>query len=461
MPMIGSGCHKRRCATSRLALVVASAAALWALAAGAAAAVASPWTLTNLNLGAEETLFGMSCQPSGLCVGVGQQGVVVTSTAPTGGAGAWAISHVGLAENLRGNLRGVSCPSPSLCVAVDYSGGVYTTTEPAAGGGAWKATRIPKAKSLFGVSCTSPTQCVVVGYNGVVLTSSNPTGGAGAWTTTHLTEALELHAVTCTAAGGLLCVAGAVTGNLVTSTAPAGGPAAWTTAGQPGGTSPLFGLSCAGTSLCVAGNPGNVLVSTAPTAGSAAWVPAALPARFQILAASCPSSALCVLSSNNGEVTASTTPTAGNGAWATEHLIRGVTNALFGLSCPSETLCVAGGKFGQLLTTTEPAATGRPAPAPPKPPGTRLLHHPRALIQVGAKRRGAIPVAFRFGATGIATYFRCQLDQRRSGLCQSPKRYRVSAGNHVFRVRAFGPGGGDPTPIVFRFRVIKPKRMRT
>jgi hypothetical protein len=297
---------------------------------------------------------------------------------------------------------------------------------------------------------------VIVGYNGEVLTSSNPTGGAGAWATTHLAEPLELHSLTCTLAGGTLCVAGSMTGDLVTSTAPAGGPAAWTTAGQPAGASPLLGLACSGTSLCVAGNPGNVLVSTAPAAGSAAWVPAALPARFQILAAACPSSALCVLSSNNGEVTASTTPTAGTGAWATEHLIRGVTNALFGLSCPTEALCVAGGKFGQLLTTAEPAATGRPAPPPPRPPGTRLLHHPRALIRVGAKRRGAIPVAFRFGATGVASYFRCQLDQRRSGLCRSPRRYRVGAGNHVFRIRAFGAGGGDPTPIVFRFRVVKP-----
>lgn len=450
---------RRLCANPRLAVLLAFAAVLWTLSGGAALAAESPWTLTDLGLGSEETLFGMSCQPTGFCVGVGQEGVVVTSAAPTGGAAAWSISHVPLAENLRGNLRGVSCPSASLCVAVDYSGGVYTTTEPAAGGGAWKATRIPKARSLFGVSCTSPSQCVVVGFGGEILTSSNPTGAAGAWKTTHLAEPpeLELHSVACTGAGGTLCVAGDMAGNLVTSTEPGGGSSAWTLTAQPAGEDPLLGLACFATSLCVGGDAGNVLVSTAPTAGSAAWVPAPLPARFQILAASCPTSTLCVLSSNNGEVTASTAPTGGAATWATEHLIRGTTNALFGLSCPTEVLCVAGGKFGQLLTTTDPAATGHPPPAPP-PPGTRLLHHPRALIRVGANRRGAITVGFRFGATGAATYYRCQLDHRRSGLCRSPRSYRVGAGRHAFRVRAFGAGGGDPTPTVFRFRVIKPKR---
>jgi hypothetical protein len=224
---------------------------------------------------------------------------------------------------------------------------------------------------------------------------------------------------------------------------------------QPAGENPLLGVSCAGTSLCVAGNSGNVLVSTAPAAGPAAWPATPLAARFQILAASCPTTTLCVLSSNNGEVTASTNPTGGSAAWATEHLIRGITNALFGLSCPSEGLCVAGGKFGQLLTTTDPAATGQPVPPPPTPPNTQLLRHPPHLIRL-RPRQAAATVSFRFSARGVATFYRCQLAGRRSGLCRPPRRYRVGVGRHVFRVRAFGPGGGDPTPRIFRFRVIRP-----
>jgi hypothetical protein len=428
------------------------AAALWALAAGAATASASPWTLTNLKLGNGEIIFGMSCQPTGFCVGVGQESIVITSSNPTGGAAAWSISHVNLGENLRGNLRGVSCPSASLCVAVDFSGGVYTTTEPAAGGGGWKPTRIPKSKSLYGVSCTSPTQCVLVGYNGLVITSANPTGGASAWTSTHLAEPLELHSISCTVNGGTLCVAGDSAGKIVTSTNPAGGAAAWSAATQPAGENPLLAAACFSITLCLAGNSGNVLVSVAPTL-PAAWVPTPLPTRFQINGAACPTATLCVLSSNNGEVSASLAPTGGSATWLTEHLIPGVTNALFGLSCPTETLCVAGGKFGQLLTTTDPAATGQPIPAPP---GTRLTHRPRATTRVGAQHRGPISVGFRFAGTGSGPfYYRCQLDRRPSGLCHPPRRYGVTAGSHVFRVRAFGPTGADPTPIAFRFRVIK------
>ncbi len=106
----------------RLTLLIAAIALIGAI--GTASAQASPWTLTNLNLGDSETIYGMSCEASGSCVGVGQEGVVIQSTAPTAGATAWTIGHVGISEELRGNLRGISCPSSTLCVAVDFSGGV-------------------------------------------------------------------------------------------------------------------------------------------------------------------------------------------------------------------------------------------------------------------------------------------------------------------------------------------------
>ncbi len=444
-------------AIRRLVLALACVALAAACVAGPAEADESVWALTELHLGGEETIFGMSCQASG-CVGVGQTGVVITSAVPTGDAAAWAISHVNVGEaNLTGNLRGVACPSASLCVAVDHSGGVYTTTDPGAGGGAWRAAKIPKAKQLFGVSCPSPGQCVLVGLEGEVITSSNPTGGAAAWTVTHLSEPLPLRSVSCT---GALCVAGDAAGNVLASTDPAKA-SSWVVTAQPNGENPVLGVGCAGESLCVAGDAANALVSTAP-ASAGSWATTPLVNRFQILAASCPTATLCVLSSNNGEISVSTAPTAGSAAWATVHLIRGVTNALFGLSCPSEGLCVAGGKFGQLVVSTAPAATGLPAPPPPPPPppppGTRLLGPRKRLIRLGARRRTAT-VAFRFSARGVATYYRCQLDQRPSGLCRSPRRYRVGPGRHAFRVRAFGPGGGDPTPVVFRFRVVPvPKR---
>jgi hypothetical protein len=96
---------------------------------------------------------------------------VVTSTNPTGGAGAWTIANVdpGIA------LRGVSCPSVSLCVAVDELTDVVTTTNPTGGPGAWTVTVVP-ALGLRSVSCPSVSLCVAVDDSGNVVTSTNPAG---------------------------------------------------------------------------------------------------------------------------------------------------------------------------------------------------------------------------------------------------------------------------------------------
>src|SRR6201999_4185165 len=99
----------------RLFSVLPPAAALAAVL-GAAGAQASPWTVTNLNLGENETVFGLSCEASGFCVGVGQEAVVIQSSSPTGGVAAWSVGPLSLAEGLQGNLRAISCPSASLCV---------------------------------------------------------------------------------------------------------------------------------------------------------------------------------------------------------------------------------------------------------------------------------------------------------------------------------------------------------
>ena len=75
-----------------LIAVLASFAGFGATSAGAA----SPWVLTNLNLGDGETIFGMHCEASGFCIGVGAEGVMIQTTAPTAGATAWPVGHVRL-----------------------------------------------------------------------------------------------------------------------------------------------------------------------------------------------------------------------------------------------------------------------------------------------------------------------------------------------------------------------------
>jgi hypothetical protein len=253
-------------------------------------------------------------------------------------------------------------------------------------------------------------------------------------------------------------VASAFNGEIFTTIAPDKGATAWTPIGQPAGEQPMLGLTCLGEGLCVSGVEGQVITSAAPTAGFAAWGVAPLSRRFQIVAASCPSATLCVLSSNNGEMTASTNPLGSPAPWLTEHLIKGVTNALVGLSCPSETLCVAAGKFGQILTSTQPAATGLPEPPPPPPPPTTvLMHAPPPTIRLGV--HAPVPtVAFRFKGSGVGPFwFRCKLDAKPGAICANPRKYRVGAGRHTFRVRAFGPGGGSVTQLVYSFKVERAK----
>ncbi len=202
--------------------------------------------------------------------------------------------------------------------------------QPVARGGRLDADDIPKTKALFDVSCGATNACVAVGRGGVVVTSANPTGGGSAWTKTTLPGEPLLRSVSCALT---LCVAGTYNGELWVTHDALGGAAAWTPIAAPANQQPLIGLTCQSESLCVAGGEGSAFVSTDPTGGSGGWPSAPLPNRFQIVDASCPSASLCALSSNNGEVTVSTYPTGGSQTWLSEHLIKGVTNALFGLSC--------------------------------------------------------------------------------------------------------------------------------
>src|SRR5262249_26074312 len=121
-------------------------------------------------------------------------------------------------------------------------------------------------------------------------------------------------------------------------------------------------------------------------------------------------------------------------------------------------LCVAAGKFGQILTTTQPDATGQPAPPPPPaPPTTLLTHAPPKLIHLGV-HAPTPTVAFRFKAQGSGPFFfRCKVDAKPGAICTAPRKSRVGVGRHAFRVRAFGPGGGATTTLLYRFKVERAK----
>ena len=101
---------------------------------------------------------GISCAPgSTTCVGVDvtnaqadRGGNVVSTTNPSSG-GAWSVASVD-----PHNMNAISCPSATLCVAVDTSGGVVTSTNPTGGAGAWHRVQL-----AFAPSNTKITKSVV------------------------------------------------------------------------------------------------------------------------------------------------------------------------------------------------------------------------------------------------------------------------------------------------------------
>lgn len=247
----------------------------------------------------------------------------------------------------------VSCPSVSLCVAVDGAGNVVTSTNPSGGAGAWTVSHVDGSNALGGVSCPSVSLCVADDGAGNVVTSTNPTGGASAWTVSHVDNSNGLGGVSCPSA--LLCVAVDGAGNVVTSTNPTGGAGAWTVSRVERDT--LDGVSCASVSLCVAVDIlGDVVTSTDPTGGASAWSGTYVNDFLQ--GVSCPSASLCVVVGAGGVVASSTDPTGGASTWTVSNVDG--NNIFTGVSCASASLCVAVDWDGNVVVGVAALAVGKP-----------------------------------------------------------------------------------------------------
>ena len=114
----------------------------------------APWTTTTLPA---ETggIDDVSCGSPTMCVAVDGSGNVLTSTDPTGGAGAWTITAVD------GNfaIESVSCPTASFCMAVDDGGNAVLSGTPTGGAADWETTSVDQANVIDAVSCSSPSAC--------------------------------------------------------------------------------------------------------------------------------------------------------------------------------------------------------------------------------------------------------------------------------------------------------------
>ncbi|HVS99061.1 MAG TPA: hypothetical protein VHE08_00945, partial [Solirubrobacterales bacterium] len=86
-----------------------------------------------------------------------------------------------------------------------------------------------------------------------------------------------------------------------------------------------------------------------------------------------------------------------------------------------------------------------------------FTHKPAKTIHLGV-HTPAPTVSFRFKGRGTGPFwFRCKIDGRPGAVCPSPRKVRVGVGRHAFRVRAFGPGGGAASQLVYRFKVERAK----
>jgi hypothetical protein len=447
--------------------IATSVVMLGVLSFSAAASEAATWANAPLPGPAEKIfLLGVSCPSQGMCVAVGTDNLIASTTNPDGGTSAWHYGYAGEgpwpktedwpAEFISGKqIQAVSCPTTGLCVAVTDQGFIYSSTDPTGPAQSWQSVQIDNGHGrnthLFGVSCPTTSLCVAVSGKradkGKILTTSDPTGPAAAWSEIELGEEFEFRGVSCPTAS--LCVAADNEGRIVASTNPRGGPSAWYVVGSPAGGSPMLSIDCLAAPFCLSGNhSGEILVSSSPTA-PAGWSDVNGGGSVQVTGVSCASPVRCLAVDNNGDVIVSTDPTGGPSAWSMTNVLPYTSsegNALFGASCPSASFCALVGSRGKILTSDDPFASAPPS----SKPGARRRRVRRPRVKVATVRtpsrrqleghRGRVLI--RFYARAKTRGFLCSLDRHRFSPCRSPKRYEpVGSGHHLFRVKAIGYSG--------------------
>jgi hypothetical protein len=296
-------------------------------------------------------LAGLSCPTSGLCVAVDNNGNVLTSTDPTGGASTWTKTNVDAGG---GAGKGVFCLSASFCVVVD-GGDVVTSTNPTGGSTAWTVSTIgSEYVGTSSIACASVSLCVAGDAFGDLSASTNPTGGASAWhIVMRATESDDFSSIACPSEA--LCMAADGFSGFATSTTPASSMT-WHFTGQlNGGTA---AVSCPSVSLCVGVGRGKIATSTNPTGGASAWTLSTIDGTNSLEGVSCPSTSMCVAVDESGNVLTSTNPTGGASAWTAANVDG--TNSLTAVSCPSEALCIAVDSKGNVLVGTPAVAEEHP-----------------------------------------------------------------------------------------------------
>jgi hypothetical protein len=335
-------------------------------------ATSTPWAVADVD--GTHSVYTVECPTTSLCVSADNAGNVITSTNPTGGAGAWSPANVdGTAF-----IYSISCPTTSLCVGADGNYDALTSVNPTGGKPAWRLLSFPGFNAFTSLSCPATTACVAVdGFADHFATSSHPPGAWKLTTVKHgIGEDPEVYRVAC--ASRSLCLA------LVTDQGPPGMSGAagkiysFNPRGRPHGfrririrgadtSLGIFELACLPGPLCaVVDFHGHVFTSRNPAVGRT-WHRDHSGRRF--FSTSCPAKGFCVtLHSDPDRPVEATEPGSGSTFAIPDGSIKVIAggssstvsidgpNGLTGISCASKSLCVAVDNAGNVLTSTHPAA---------------------------------------------------------------------------------------------------------
>lgn len=392
---------KRRGWRGAQALLVSAALVLGSLglavvAASPAGAQPTQWSFPNPPPPPQGGfLEGVSCSSTAFCVAVGT--TATRTVIETFNGTSWTITpSPNTSPSDSDLLEAVSCTSSTFCVAAGYyfptGGGPQRTLIETFNGSSWSITPSPNASSadpaenlLRGVSCSSASFCVAVGgetdtlietFNGTSWSlTSSPDEPGEPWN--------PLTAVSCTSATFCAAVG-------VWSTSPGGAApyqnlaeifdgGSWTlspTADTNPMNNALFGVSCTGSSLCVAvGQGGNgALVETF---NGSSWPVTSVTASGQLNGVSCVNPTDCVAAGfvpdGSGGVNQTLIDSFDGTSWSetpSPDTSVSASNDLLGVSCPGTATCVAAGSdtSGTLIETgTSPSATTTTLSSQPNP----------------------------------------------------------------------------------------------
>ena len=165
----------------------------------------SAWSAPTLVGAFAGTSYSVSCPSAALCAVV--DGDLWTSI---NAGGSWSEPGTQLPQF----LEHVGCSSSSLCVADDDDGNIVASTNPTGGASAWsKPAQVDTGGRILGaISCRLAFCAVLNTQDSDVFTSSDPTGGASAWTATPIDNA-QPRDISCVSSS--LCVASDNAGNVV------------------------------------------------------------------------------------------------------------------------------------------------------------------------------------------------------------------------------------------------------